>query len=183
MKKNKFITGIAIFVLFFASNAFSACNFQFNLGDDKDEIVNKIQSRPFPLEHVGLEVVPILADDICPEQKLTDVGIELKFLNDELVAINLIALNDENNHVSEKLTLMNYAKKAYGSFDTSLNPKAYTGYNIYELTNKFVIYQKDLGEDGRTNEQLYISTDHYDKKLMDFYKKIEIEQMENNNEN
>ena len=107
----------------------------------------------------------------------------MKFLNDELVAINLIALNDENNHVSEKVTLMNYAKKAYGIFDTSLNPKAYTGYNIYELTNKFVIYQKDLGEDGRTNEQLYISTDHYDKKLMDFYKKIEIEQMENNNEN
>ena len=78
MKKNNFITGIAIFVLFFASNAFSACDFQFNLGDDKDEIVNKIQSRPFPLEHVGLEVVPILADDICPEQKLTDVGIELR---------------------------------------------------------------------------------------------------------
>ena len=175
----------SIFVLLiFHTFAFATCDVKAKFGEKKDVFEKKeIAGRAFPAEYPGLEIYPILANDICPNEKLDDIAIEYRFLNDELVAINFVALNDDRNIPSEKLTLMNYAKKAYGSFDTSLNPKAYTGYNIYELTNKFVIYQKDLGEDGRTNEQLYISTDHYDKKLMDFYKKIEIEQMENNNEN
>ena len=61
-----------------------------------------------------------------------------KFLNDELIAINLVALNDETNSVSEKLTLMNYIKKSFGQFDTTQNPKSFTGYEIVDKSNKFM---------------------------------------------
>ena len=60
----------------------------------KKEVFEKreIIGRPFPLEYPELEVFPVLADDICPNQKLKDVGIEYRFLNNELVAINFVAL-------------------------------------------------------------------------------------------
>ena len=64
-------------------------------GVNKKEVFEKreIIGRPFPLEYPELEVFPVLADDICPNQKLKDVGIEYRFLNNELVAINFVALN------------------------------------------------------------------------------------------
>ena len=110
-------------------------------------------------------------------------GIEFKFLNDALIAINLVALNDEKNHVSEKLTLMKYAKKVYGKFDTTQNPKSYTGFEIFEKPNEFIVYQRLLNEDGMIDEQLYISTPAFDKKLMEFYAKMETELLESSNEN
>ena len=60
----------------------------------------------------------------------------------EKYLINLIALNDETNSVSEKLTLMNYMKKNYGQFDTTQNPKSFTGYEIVDKSNKFIVYQR-----------------------------------------
>ena len=44
-------------------------------------------------------------------------------------------LNDEENSESKKLTLMNYAKKVYGDFDTGQNPQIYNNYNIWEKNN------------------------------------------------
>ena len=111
-------------------------------------------------------------------QKLEDIGIEYKFLNDELIAINMVALNKEDNSVSEKLTLMNYAKNNYGTFDTTQNPKAYSGFEIYEKSNQFIVYQRLPGDDGIMNEQIYITTKELDAKLMNFYTKMELEGIE-----
>ena len=33
------------------------------------------------MEYAELDVYPILANDVCPNQKLNDVGIEYRFLN------------------------------------------------------------------------------------------------------
>jgi len=157
----------------------AACNFQAELGEKKSKFEKrKFQSRGFPMEHVGLEVFPMLAEDVCSNQKLEDIGIEYKFLNDELFAINMVALNGEDNSVSEKLTLMNYAKNNYGTFDTTQNPKAYSGFEIYEKSNQFIVYQRLPGDDGIINEQIYITTKELDAKLMNFYTKMELEGIE-----
>lgn len=157
----------------------AACNFQAELGEKKSKFEKrKFQSRGFPMEHVGLEVFPMLAEDVCSNQKLEDIGIEYKFLNDELFAINMVALNGEDNSVSEKLTLMNYAKNNYGNFDTTQNPKAYSGFEIYEKSNQFIVYQRLPGDDGIINEQIYITTKELDAKLMNFYTKMELEGIE-----
>ena len=177
----KIFIPILSFLLFslYISTAQARCNFQAKLGEKKITFEErKFASRGFPMEHVGLEVYPILAEDICSNQKLKDIGIEYKFLNDELIAINMVALNDENNSVSEKLTLMNYAKNNYGTFDTTQNPKSYSGYEIFEKTNQFIVYQRLTGEDGIIDEQIYITTQELDTKLMEFYKKMELQQTE-----
>ena len=179
MKKK--IIPILSFLLFslYISSAQAACNFQAKLGEKKTTFEErKFPSRGFPMEHFGLEVYPILAEDICSNQKLKDIGIEYKFLNDELIAINMVALNGENNSVSEKLTLMNYAKNNYGTFDTTQNPKAYSGFEIYEKSNQFIVYQRLPGDDGIMNEQIYITTKELDTKLMNFYTKMELEGIE-----
>ena len=179
----KIIAKILLLFLLINSSAYSACNFKVRFGENKASIEEKIEGRSFPLQYPGLEVFPILANDICPNEKLDDIGIEFKFLNDALIAINLVALNDEKSHVSEKLTLMNYTKKVYGKFDTSQNPRSYSGFEIFEKPNQFAVYKRFPNEDGIMDEQLYISTPAFDKKLMQFYAKMETEMEENNNEN
>jgi len=180
MVKKKIILIISFLILTLStSSAQAACDFQAELGEKKSKFEKrKFQSRGFPMEHVGLEVFPMLAKDVCSNQKLEDIGIEYKFLNDELIAINMVALNGEDNSVSEKLTLMNYAKNNYGSFDTTQNPRAYSGFEIYEKSNQFVVYQRLPGDDGIMNEQIYITTKKLDAKLMNFYTKMELEGIE-----
>jgi len=176
--KNKIILLVS-FLILSISSAQAVCDFQAELGERKSKFEKrKFQSRGFPMEHVGLEVFPMLAEDVCSNQKLEDIGIEYKFLNDELIAINMVALNGEDNSVSEKLTLMNYAKNNYGAFDTTQNPRAYSGFEIYEKSNQFVVYQRLPGDDGIMNEQIYITTKKLDAKLMNFYTKMELEGIE-----
>ena len=177
---NKIILIVSFFILTLSvTSVQAACDFQAELGEKKSKFEKrKFQSRGFPMEHVGLEVFPMLAKDVCSNQKLEDIGIEYKFLNDELIAINMVALNGEDNSVSEKLTLMNYAKNNYGSFDTTQNPRAYSGFEIYEKSNQFIVYQRLPGDDGIMNEQIYITTKELDAKLMNFYTKMELEGIE-----
>lgn len=171
----------SIFVLLIFHNfAFAACDVKAKFGEKKDVFEKKeIAGRAFPAEYPGLEIYPILANDICPNEKLDDIAIEYRFLNDELVAINFIALNDDRNIPSEKLTLMNYVKKTYGDFDTTNNPKAYNDFHIFEKSNWFVVYQRLPGEDGIMDEQMYLSTPAFDEKLGKFYADKEMEMLEN----
>ena len=171
----------AIFLLLiFNTFAFAACVVKAKFGEKKDVFEKKeIAGRAFPSEYPGLEIYPILANDICPNEKLDDIAIEYRFLYDELIAINFIALNDDRNIPSEKLTLMNYVKKTYGDFDTTNNPKAYNDFHVFEKSNWFVVYQRLPGEGGIMDEQMYLSTPAFDEKLGRFYADKEMEMLEN----
>ena len=100
-----------IIIILSIVSSYSACDLKAEFGEKKKFLKKReITEDSFPLEYPELDVYPVLADDICPNQRLKDVGIEYRFLNDELIAINFVALNDDRNLVSEKLTLMNYVK-------------------------------------------------------------------------
>ena len=168
-----------LITVFSFSAAYSACDLIAEFGEKKEVFEKReIAARPFPMEYAELNVYPVLANDICPNQKLNDVGIEYRFLNDELVAVNFVALNDDRNLVTEKLTLMNYVKKNYNDFDTGNNPNAYEGVEVFEKTNLFIIYQRLTGDDGIKDEQIYISTPQLDEKLSKFYASKEMEQLD-----
>ena len=169
-----------LIIIFFISTAQSACNLIAEFGEKKEVFEKReIAARPFPMEYPELDIYPVLADDICPNERLKDVGIEYRFLNDELIAVNFVALNDDRNLVTEKLTLMNYVKKNYKKFDTGENPNAYEGVEVIEKINLFIVYQRLTGDDGVKDEQLYISTPELDEKLIKFYAEKELEQKEN----
>ena len=158
--------------------SYSACNFKAKLGTKKADFEKlEIAGPPLPSEYENFYIYGVLAEDVCPRENLDDIAIEYKFLNDELIAINLIALNDETNSVSEKLTLMNYMKKNFGQFDTAQNPKSFTGYEIVEKQNKFVVYQRIPNDQGVIDEQIYISTPKLDEKLMKYMQDMEMQVM------
>ena len=167
----KIILILAISLISISANA--ACKFDLDFGDDASKVFDKY-GPPMPEMFEELSFIPVAADDVCPNQNLKDIAIEYRFLNEKLAAINLIVLNDEKNSASEKLTLMKYAKRVYGDFDTGQNPKAYVGFEVFEKNNYYVVYQK-LVEDKMINEQLYISTDEYDQLLGEVYNKAEEE--------
>ena len=158
--------------------SYSACDFKAKLGTKKAVFEKlEITGPPLPSEYENFYIYGVLAEDVCPSENLEDIAIEYKFLNDELIAINLIALNDETNSVSEKLTLMNYMKKNYGQFDTTQNPKSFTGYEIVDKSNKFIVYQRIPNDQGVIDEQIYISTPKLDEKLMKFMQDMEMQVM------
>ena len=158
--------------------SYSACDFKAKLGTKKAVFEKlEITGPPLPSEYENFYIYGVLAEDVCPSEKLDDVAIEYKFLNDELIAINLIALNDYTNQVSEKLTLMNYVKRNYGDFDTSNNPKSYIGFEVIEKVNEFIIYQRLLNDDATIDEQIYISNPEQDNKFMEYVKNLEEQQL------
>ena len=169
-----------LIIVFFISTAQSACNLIAEFGEKKEVFEKReIAARPFPMEYPELDIYPVLADDICPNERLKDVGIEYRFLNDELIAVNFVALNDDRNLVTEKLTLMNYVKKNYKKFDTGENPNAYEGVEVIEKINLFIVYQRLTGDDGIKDEQIYISTPELDEKLVKFYAEKELGESKN----
>ena len=158
--------------------SYSACDFKAKLGTKKAVFEKlEITGPPLPSEYENFYIYGVLAEDVCPSENLEDVAIEYKFINDELIAINLIALNDYTNQVSEKLTLMNYVKKNYGDFDTSNNPKSYIGFEVIEKVNEFIIYQRLLNDDATIDEQVYISNPEQDNKFMEYVKNLEEQQL------
>ena len=171
------IKSILIFLLSIVYS-FSACDFKAKLGTKKAVFEKlEITGPPLPSEYENFYIYGVLAEDVCPSENLEDIAIEYKFINDELIAINLIALNDYTNQVSEKLTLMNYVKRNYDDFDTSNNPKSYIGFEVIEKVDEFIIYQRLLNDDGRIDEQIYISNPEQDNKFMEYVKNLEEQQL------
>ena len=174
---NIIIKSILIFSLSIVYS-YSACDFKAKLGTKKSVFEKlEITGPPLPSEYENFYIYGVLAEDVCPSEKLDDIAIEYKFLNDELIAINLIALNDYTNQVSENLTLMNYVKSNYGDFDTSNNPKSYIGFEVIEKVNEFIIYQRLLNDDATIDEQIYISNPEQDNKFMEYVKNLEEQQL------
>ncbi len=172
MKKIIEIFSFFLVFIFINFSANAACKFELEFGDDASKVLEKY-GPPMPMEFEAISIIPVPADDICPEQNLKEITIEYRFLNEKLAAINLIAMNDETNSASEKLTLMNYVKRFYGKFDSGQNPKAYIGYEVFEKGKYFVVYQRIVGYDKIIDEQIYISNDKYDKLLAKYYNKAE----------
>ena len=109
------------------------------------------------------------------------IAVEYIFLgepdNMHLATLRMIVLNDGKNTESDKLTLMNYAKKVYGDFDTGFNPKAYNNFEVWENGQSIVVYKRTTNEDELIEEELYISNLEYDQKLGEFYNQMEMDQL------
>ena len=174
---------ISLFLLTFIAlslcipTAQAACNFIIKIGDKKTKIVKKF-AEPMPM-YAGQFMLPVQSEEVCPNDNLSiDIAIEYIFLGDpensRLAAIRMVVLNDGQNTESDKLTLMNYAKKVYGDFDTGENPKIYNNFEIWEKNQNMVIYKRMFDEESLIDEEIYISNKEYDKKLGEFYYKIEM---------
>ena len=87
----------------------------------------------------------------------------------------MIVLNDGNNTENNKLTLMNYAKKVYGDFDTGQNPEIFNNYNIWENGQSVVVYKRMSDQNDLYEEEIMITNVEYDKKLGMFFNEVEAE--------
>ena len=178
----KIIVSILSFLLFslYISSAQAACDFIIKIGDKKTKIVKKF-AEPMPM-YAGQFMLPVQSPEVCPNDNLSiDIAIEYVFLGDpensRLAAIRMVVLNDGQNTESNKLTLMNYAKKVYGDFDTGENPKIYNNFEIWEKNQNMVIYKRMFNEEGLIDEEIYISNKEHDQKLGEFYNKIETDEL------
>ena len=174
------------FIFLFSIHANAACKFDLDFGED----ISKIQDKygpAMPLENFGedeLSMVIAVADEVCPNHRLKDVAIEYRFLNDKLAAVNLISLNTESDtKKSEKLTIMKYVKRNYGDFDTGQTPTSYLGYEVFEKTKQFIVYQRTLDDLGFIEEQMYLSNKKYDELLGIFYNQLEEEMAKSESQN
>ena len=160
----------------------AACDFIINIGDKSTKIVEKF-AEPLPM-FKGQFMLPVQSPELCPNDNLNDmIAVEYVFLGESLetarlAAIRMIALNDGQNTESDKLTLMNYAKKVYGDFDTGQNPSAFNNFYAWEKNRNLIIYKRMYNEENLIDEEIFITNDEYDLKLGEFYNKLEEEAAE-----
>ena len=160
----------------------AACDFIINIGDKSTKIVEKF-AEPMPM-FMGQFMLPVQSPELCPNDNLDDmIAVEYVFLGESLetarlAAIRMIALNDGQNTESNKLTLMNYAKKVYGDFDTGQNPSAFNNFYAWEKNRNLIIYKRMYNEENLIDEEIFITNDEYDLKLGEFYNEIEEEAAE-----
>jgi hypothetical protein len=181
--KMKKILIIFISLIFSINTAQAACDFIINIGDTSKKIEEKIAS-PIPM-FPGQFMLPVQSPEVCPSDNLNEnIAVEYIFLgaNPEvslrLAAIRMVVLNDGQNTESDKLTLMKYAKKVYGDFDTGQNPKVFNNFMIWEKNNSIIIYKRMFNEEDLIEEEIYISNKEYDQKLGEFYNQIELKELE-----
>jgi len=174
---------ILILVLTFKISAVqAACDFIINIGDKSTKIVEKF-AEPLPM-FKGQFMLPVQSPEVCPNDNLSEmIAVEYVFLGESietarLAAIRMIALNDGQNTESDKLTLMNYAKKVYGDFDTGQNPSVFNNFYAWEKGQNLIIYKRMYNEENLVDEEIFITNDEYDLKLGEFYNKIEEEAAE-----
>ena len=179
--KNCFKIFLIIFLYVVPANA--ACDFIINIGDKGGKLFKKF-ATPMPMFN-GQFMLPVQSPEICPNDNLNEmIAIEYVFLGEKeetanLAAIRMIAINDGENTESNKLTLMNYAKKVYGDFDTGQNPQIYNNFYAWEENNKLIIYKRLFNEENLVDEEIFITNNEYDQKLGEFYNKFEQEEAEN----
>jgi len=186
---------ITIFCLLSINNANAACDFIINIGDKGTKLYEKF-GLPMPISK-GQFLLPIPTTELCPNDNLNidtiveyvflgkeddDEDIEENIKNANLALIRMIVFNDENNTESNKLTLMNYAKKVYGDFDTGINPEIYNNFVIFETGQSIVVYKRLYNEQGLIDEEIYITNIDYDKKLIESENALEEEIAENDKE-
>jgi len=172
----KFFLKIFIFCFLFIVPANAACKFIIDIGDRGARLFQKF-SKPMPA-FGGQFMLPIPSPLVCPDDNLNrNIAIEYIFLGDtplksNLAAIKMVVLNDGKNTESNKLTLMNYAKKVYGDFDTGPNPQTFNNFNIWKKQNNIIVYKR-LFIQNLIDEEIFITNKEYDKKLAEFYKQLE----------
>jgi len=172
----KFFLKIFIFCFLFIVPANAACKFIIDIGDRGARLFQKF-SKPIPA-FGGQFMLPIPSPLVCPDDNLNrNIAIEYIFLGDtpltsNLAGIRMVVLNDGKNTESNKLTLMNYAKKVYGDFDTGLNPQTFNNFNIWKKQNNIIVYKR-LFIQNLIDEEIFITNKEYDKKLAEFYKQLE----------
>ena len=161
----------------------AACDFIINIGDKSTKIVEKF-AEPIPM-FKGQFMLPVQSPELCPNDNLNKmIAVEYIFLGESLetslrlAAIRMIVLNDGQNTESDKLTLMNYAKKVYGDFDTGQNPSAFNNFYAWEKYQNLIIYKRMYNEENLIDEEIFITNNEYDLKLGEFYNKIEEESAE-----
>ena len=161
------------------SSVIAKCYFGINLGDEYPEKfydtagpLNKVTEQDAGPEYkkINKEIEYLRfayfdASELCNDSTLKDIQIEFAFLQGKLAAIKMIAMNDEKNIPTKKLTLMNYAKKNYGDFDTGTNQQNYNNFHYWEKINSLVIYKRLIGEQNIWDEEIYISNKVYNEAL------------------
>jgi hypothetical protein len=174
---------ILILVLTFKIGAVqAACDFIINIGDKSTKIVEKF-AEPMPM-FKGQFMLPVQSPELCPNDNLSEmIAVEYVFLGESietarLAAIRMIALNDGQNTESDKLTLMNYAKKVYGDFDTGQNPSAFNNFYAWEKNQNLIIYKRMYNQENLIDEEIFITNKEYDLKLGEFYNELEEEAAE-----
>ena len=88
---------LILFISLISISANAACKFDLDFGDDASKVLDKY-GPPMPGMFEEISIIPVAADDVCPNQNLKEIAIEYRFLNEKLAAINLIVLNDEKNY-------------------------------------------------------------------------------------
>ena len=176
--KNIFFKILFYIVLLNLINSFSLalakCNFMTEIGGKFTQEMREEYGEIYYEGESNLGIIFSSTEDECPNDRIEDSAIVYSFLDDELASIQIVANNlDTGNEVTNSLSIMNYAIKTYGPFDTGNDKNFYNDYHIWNKNNEIVSYKRDIGLEI-FEEEILITNKKYETLLFDYRMSQEI---------
>ena len=163
------IASISLLFLLALNKASFACDLlSINIGGNKSEIEKYFgpietdeenAEEPNDVTTVSTEI-----DRFCPNSNLGDSSIRAFIVNDKIAGIIIEVLNGTNNEESKKQLLYNYVISNYGKIENSSRPD-WTGYKVWNIGGKEIIYGKWYDREKFLIEELQISNAEYNSYL------------------
>lgn len=156
------------------SLALAKCSFMTEIGGKFTQQMLEEYGEIYYEGETNLGIIFSSAEDECPNDRIEDAAVVYSFLDDELASIQIVANNlDTGNEVTKNLSIMNYAIKTYGNFDTGSDKNSFNDYHIWNKNNEIVSYKRDIGLEIY-EEEILITNKKYETLLFDYRMSQEI---------
>ena len=153
-----------LFLIFFSSMAFAECQMDLKFGSSIDSLKSTFNKSidVIPGEW-GLQEVVLEKNDVCPNDKFTELFVTYSFLSNKLVETKIISME------KEKFYLIDWAKKNYGdpteqTYDGNFVPK---NNFMWNFEDKIIFAEYEMSSNEVFQTIKIVSTEH--ENLFDQY--------------
>jgi len=161
----KKISLILMFSSYFTGVSLSCDLLGFDIGGNKIAVENLFGPIEYEIDQEDMTVekyaeVSIAIDNFCPNSNLGDTTFKVTIVDDVIAGVAIEVNNGHDNAESKKKLLYNYVTTIFGAIEDSDYP-SWTGQKQWNLSDKIILYSKQLVRKQFIVEELLVSNEKY----------------------
>ena len=161
----KKISLILMFSSYFTGVSLSCDLLGFHIGGNKIGVENLFGPIEYEIDQEDMTVekyaeVSIAIDNFCPNSNLGDTTFKATIVDDVIAGVAIEVNNGHDNAESKKKLLYNYVTAIFGTIEDSDYP-SWTGQKQWNLSDKIILYSKNLVRKKFIVEELLVSNKKY----------------------
>ena len=161
----KKISLILMFSSYFTGVSLSCDLLGFHIGGNKIGVENLFGPIEYEIDQEDMTIekyaeVSIAIDNFCPNSNLGDTTFKATIVDDVIAGVAIEVNNGHDNAESKKKLLYNYVTTSFGAIEDSDYP-SWTGQKQWNLSDKIILYSKNLVRKKFIVEELLVSNKKY----------------------